>query len=90
MKHGGCALFIVMQFFYEAPYRHGGETDKKQAFNPSLPSYEYVPDGEPHVFEDRLYVFGSHDRFNGKEFCMNDYVGWSCPVDDFAAGGTRA
>ena len=25
---------------------------KKQIFNPYLPSYEYVPDGEPHVFLD--------------------------------------
>ena len=45
----------------------------KQVFNPYLPSFEYVPDGEPHVFGDRLYVFGSHDRFNGKGFCVNDY-----------------
>ena len=45
-----------------------------QVFNPYLPSYEYVPDGEPRVFGNRLYVFGSHDRFNGKAFCMNDYV----------------
>ena len=56
----------------------------KQAFNPYLPNYEYVPDGEPHVFDGRLYVFGSHDRFGGKKFCMNDYVAWSCPVDDLA------
>jgi beta-xylosidase len=27
-------------------------------------------------------VYGSHDRFNGKKFCMNDYVCWSAPVDD--------
>ena len=40
--------------------------------NPYLPSYEYVPDGEPHVFGDRLYIFGSHDRFDGKEYCEND------------------
>lgn len=53
-----------------------------QSYNPYLPSYEYVPDGEPHVFGDRLYVFGSHDRFGGKKFCMNDYVGWSAPLDD--------
>ena len=53
-----------------------------QAFNPYLPNYEYVPDGEPHVFDDRLYVYGSHDRFNGEKFCMNDYVCWSAPVDD--------
>ena len=54
----------------------------KQAFNPYLPNYEYVPDGEPHVFGDRLYVFGSHDRFGGRTFCMNDYVAWSAPVED--------
>ena len=54
----------------------------EQIFNPFLPSYEYVPDGEPHVFGDRVYLFGSHDRFNGAFFCMNDYVCWSAPVDD--------
>lgn len=53
-----------------------------QAFNPYLPSYEYVPDGEPRVFGDRLYIFGSHDRFNGHWFCVNDYVCWSAPLDD--------
>ena len=55
---------------------------KQQAFNPYLPSYEYVPDGEPYVFGDRLYVYGSHDAFGGKGFCVNDYVLWSAPVDD--------
>ncbi|MFC4319889.1 family 43 glycosylhydrolase [Litchfieldia salsa] len=57
---------------------------KKQAFNPYLPSYEYIPDGEPYVFGDRLYVYGSHDRFNGQLFCMNDYVCWSAPVHDLS------
>ncbi len=56
--------------------------EKKQAFNPYLPSWEYVPDGEPRVFGDRLYVYGSHDRFNGKGFCLNDYVCWSAPLND--------
>lgn len=55
---------------------------KKQVFNPYLPSYEYVPDGEPHVFGDRVYVYGSHDLFDGKSFCLGDYVCWSAPVDD--------
>ncbi len=55
---------------------------KKQAYNPYLPLWEYIPDGEPHIFNDRLYIFGSHDRFNGTQFCMNDYVCWSCPVND--------
>ena len=55
-----------------------------QVFNPYLPNYEYIPDGEPHVFNDRLYIFGSHDRFNGTKFCMNDYVCWSAPVNDLS------
>ncbi len=58
--------------------------NSRQVFNPFLPSWEYIPDGEPHVFGDRLYLFGSHDRFNGTQFCMNDYVCWSCPADDLS------
>ncbi len=54
----------------------------KKFGNPYLPEYEYVPDGEPHVFGDRVYVFGSHDRFDGKKFCLNDYVCYSAPVTD--------
>ena len=50
--------------------------------NPYLPHYEYIPDGEPHVFGDRLYIYGSHDRFGGKKFCLNDYVCYSAPVTD--------
>ena len=55
---------------------------RKQAFNPYLPSWEYIPDGEPHVFGDRVYVYGSHDRFNGFAYCLNDYVCYSAPADD--------
>ena len=55
---------------------------KKQAFNPYLPSWEYIPDGEPYVFGDRVYVYGSHDFYNGYVFCMGDYVCYSAPVDD--------
>ena len=54
----------------------------KQALNPYLPLWEYVPDGEPHVFGDRVYIYGSHDAFNGKKFCLNDYVCWSAPAAD--------
>lgn len=57
---------------------------KNQVYNPFLPSYEYIPDGEPHIFGDRVYLYGSHDRFNGRTFCMNDYVCWSAPVDDLS------
>jgi len=56
----------------------------KQGLNPYLPPWEYIPDGEPHVYGDRVYVYGSHDRFNGYAFCLNDYVCWSAPVDDLA------
>lgn len=55
-----------------------------QCVNPYLPSWEYIPDGEPHVFGDRVYVFGSHDRFNGYAFCLNDYVCYSAPVTDLS------
>ena len=29
----------------------------KQAFNPYLPSWEYVPDAEPHIVDGRVYVY---------------------------------
>ena len=58
---------------------------KQQAMNPFLPSYEYIPDGEPHIFEGRIYLYGSHDRFDGASFCLNDYVTYSCPVDDLSS-----
>lgn len=53
-----------------------------QIYNPFLPLNEYVPDGEPHVFGDRVYLFGSHDKEKGDAFCMLDYVGYSAPVTD--------
>ena len=55
---------------------------KKQAYNPYLPLHVYIPDGEPHVFGDRVYVFGSHDREAGESFCMEPYEVWSAPADD--------
>lgn len=57
---------------------------KKQVFNPYLPLSEYVPDGEPHIFNDRVYVYGSHDEENGKSFCPLDYVCYSAPVTDLS------
>ena len=41
---------------------------KKQAFNPFLPINTYIPDGEPHVFGDRVYLFGSHDKEGGEMY----------------------
>lgn len=57
---------------------------KRQAVNPYLPQGEYIPDGEPYVFDDRVYVYGSHDRFDYPMFCANDYVCYSAPVNDLS------
>ncbi|MBQ8160386.1 MAG: family 43 glycosylhydrolase [Clostridia bacterium] len=57
---------------------------KRQAVNPYLPLSEYIPDGEAHVFGDRVYLFGSHDRERGDTYCMLDYTLWSAPVDDLS------
>ncbi len=54
----------------------------KQICNPYLPLCEYIPDGEPHVFGGRLYLYGSHDRENGDEFCELDYVCYSADACD--------
>lgn len=56
----------------------------RQAFNPYLPSFEYVPVGEPHIFNNRLYIYGSHEAFNGPAFCCLNYVCWSAPLDDLS------
>lgn len=50
--------------------------------NPYMPFWETVPDGEPRLFNGRVYVYGSHDRHRGSSFCMEDYVCWSAPADD--------
>lgn len=52
----------------------------EQIYNPYLPLYEYVPDGEPHVFDGRVYIYGSHDVSGGTEYCQDHYVTWSAPV----------
>ena len=57
---------------------------KKQVFNPFLPLGECIPDGEPHVFGDRVYLYGSHDKEGGETFCMLDYTVYSAPVDDLS------
>ena len=67
-----------------SPKIEGGirQNSKKQAVNPYLPSWEYIPDGEPYVFGDRVYVYGSHDICKGETFCLGDYVCWSAAIND--------
>ena len=50
--------------------------------NPYLPLDVCMPDGEPHVFGDRVYMYCSHDQEDGKAFCLLDYEFYSAPVDD--------
>ncbi len=57
---------------------------KRQIWNPIFPLDEYVPDGEPHVFGDRVYLYGSHDAANSRRFCVQDYTVWSAPVNDLS------
>lgn len=56
----------------------------KLSFNPYLPQNEYIPDGEPHIFDGRVYVYGSHDQFDGKSFCLLDYVTYSADINDLS------
>lgn len=50
--------------------------------NPYLPSWEYIPDGEPRVFGDRVYIYGSHDRVGTETFCDHKLKVWSASVDN--------
>ena len=50
--------------------------------NPILPAWEYIPDGEPRQFGDRVYLYGSHDRYGCDEFCDYKLKVWSASVDD--------
>lgn len=50
--------------------------------NPILPFYEHIPDGEPRLFGDRVYLYGSHDDRHGEKFCSEDYVCWSASAEN--------
>ena len=49
-------------------------------FNPFLPPCEFIADGEPYVFDGRLYLYGSHDSYDN--YCAEAYVLYSAPVDN--------
>ena len=48
--------------------------------NPILPAWEYIPDGEPRVFGDRVYLYGSHDRAAQSDFCDYKLKVWSATI----------
>ena len=52
--------------------------------NPYMPLWEHVPDGEPRVFGNRIYLYGSHDKERGDSFCLLEYEVFSAPIDDLS------
>ena len=50
--------------------------------NPILPLWEYIPDGEPRVFGNRVYLYGSHDRAACDAFCDYKLKVWSAPLSN--------
>lgn len=50
--------------------------------NPYLPLWEYIPDGEPRVFGDRVYIYGSCDSAGSHKFCDTKLKVWSASIDD--------
>ena len=74
-------VFFLMSFLMTG-------TSLLKAVNPILPLWEFIPDGEPYVFEDpdnpgkyRVYLYGSHDVLRDN-YCGRDQVVWSAPVED--------
>ena len=55
-----------------------------QSVNPFLPLDKYIPDGEPHVFGNRIYLFGSHDKEGGDTFCELEYEFFSASLDNLS------
>ncbi len=51
---------------------------------PFLPLNKYIPDGEPHIFGDRIYLFGSHEEAGGDTYCTLDYEFFSAVLDDLS------
>lgn len=51
--------------------------------NPFLPLDEYIADGEPRVFGDRVYLYGSHDLYGG-EYCSHELRVYSAPLTDLS------
>lgn len=65
-----------------------GSVSSMLAVNPILPLWEYIPDGEPYVFEDpdnpgsyRVYLYGSHDS-EKTQYCGREQVVWSAPINN--------
>lgn len=71
-----------LYFKINASHLTNNKSEVKKMSNPYLPKWEYIPDGEPRVFGNRVYIYGSHDRVNSEQFCDYKLKVWSAPVDD--------
>ena len=66
----------------EAPKMNRDEAPAQTpGLNPFLPFGTYIPDGEPKVFGDRLYLYGSYDLFRSG-YCSQCYHAVSAPLSD--------
>ena len=74
---------------YETNPKTGEPVTQAGAWNPLLPSWEHIPDGEPQVYwskadnEWRCYLYGSHDD-TGIGSCGFNYLLYSAPVYDLS------
>jgi arabinoxylan arabinofuranohydrolase len=50
--------------------------------NPFLPLEYCIPDGEPRVFGDRVYIYGSCDTVNAHVYCSSNYYVFSASIYD--------
>lgn len=62
---------------------------KKSEYYPFLPINEYIPDGEPHVFGDRIYLYGSHDIPGGNSYCQGDYQFYSAAINELTKWNSK-
>lgn len=88
MKIGKRCIFNVMSVALAATGLMAFGSVTASAQNPYLPLWEYIPDGEPYVFEDpdkpgeyRVYIYGSHDSMIST-YCGREQVVWSAPVNN--------
>ena len=74
---------------YETNPKTGEPVTQAGAYNPLLPAWEHIPDGEPQVYwskadnEWRCYLYGSHDD-TGIGSCGFNYLLYSAPVYDLS------
>lgn len=73
---------LLVTFLTNKMFATAGKRKADIMANPYLPNWEYIPDGEPRIFGNRVYVYGSHDQAGSQDFC--DYVlkCWSAPLDN--------